>query len=69
MAKLLPKSYGVLLFPGFGLLDVAGPLEVLNSLCRLEGQDGLTLSIIAKTMNPVTPVAPDGNGLGVTSKQ
>ena len=64
-----PQSYGAFLYPGFGLLDVAGPLEVLNSLSRLDGQEGITLSILAKTMNPVTPAAPDGKRVGITSKQ
>ena len=64
-----PKSYGILLYPGFGVLDVAGPLEVLNSLCRHDGQEDMTLSIVSRTMDPVSPTAPDGKGAGVTSSQ
>lgn len=30
-----PKKFGVLLFPGFELLDVAGPLAALSSLARI----------------------------------
>ncbi|KAF2205940.1 DJ-1/PfpI protein [Delitschia confertaspora ATCC 74209] len=48
---LPPKSYGVLLFPGFQSLDVFGPLDALNIL---SGQTPLSLSILARTLDPVS---------------
>ncbi|KAH6671301.1 class I glutamine amidotransferase-like protein [Halenospora varia] len=48
--KTAPKTYGVLLFPGFSVLDVFGPLEALNGLAMLTH---LNLSIIAETLAPV----------------
>ena len=46
----LPKNFGVVLFPGFQLLDVCGPLDALNVLSNLHT---LNLSIIAATREPV----------------
>lgn len=46
-----PTKIGVVLFPGFQLLDIAGPLDVLNLLARTET---LTLSILARTLEPVS---------------
>ncbi|KZM21931.1 uncharacterized protein EKO05_0000377 [Ascochyta rabiei] len=46
----LPKNFGVILFPGFQLLDVCGPLDALNVLSN---SVPLNLSIIAATRNPV----------------
>ena len=64
-----PLSYGALLFPGFEVLDIAGPLEALNCLSMLDGQENMTLSVIARSMDPLTPAAPDGKGKNFTSKQ
>ncbi|KID89650.1 ThiJ/PfpI family protein [Metarhizium guizhouense ARSEF 977] len=48
-----PLSYGVLLYPGFEVLDVAGPLECLNTLADCLPSSKLTLSIIGR------PIATD----------
>ncbi|KAF2681769.1 class I glutamine amidotransferase-like protein [Lentithecium fluviatile CBS 122367] len=50
-AKTPPKNIGVLLFPGFQLLDICGPLDVLNVLANTHT---LNLSILAATLDPVT---------------
>ena len=56
-----PKSFGMVLYPEFELLDVGGTLEALNMLARVIPNDTITLSILAKTMDPVTPgpIFPD----------
>lgn len=46
----LPKNFGVILYPGFQLLDVCGPLDALNVLSNLHT---LNLSILAATRDPV----------------
>lgn len=46
-----PKNIGVILFPGFQLLDITGPLDVLNLLSYTHV---LNLSIIASTLSPVS---------------
>lgn len=46
-----PRRYGVLLFPAFQALDVFGPLDALN---LLSFTTQLNLSIIARTLDPVT---------------
>ncbi|KAF2660310.1 DJ-1/PfpI family protein-like protein [Lophiostoma macrostomum CBS 122681] len=46
-----PTKIGILLFPGFQLLDICGPLDVLNLLSRLTP---LHLTILAPTLAPVT---------------
>ena len=51
-------SYGILLYPGFELLDIAGPLEILNMLSALPDHGGMSLSIIARSMEPVSPYLP-----------
>jgi putative intracellular protease/amidase len=45
-----PKNIGVVLFPGFQLLDICGPLDVLNLLAASQT---LNLSILADTLDPV----------------
>ncbi|GAB5588718.1 hypothetical protein Unana1_03618 [Umbelopsis nana] len=35
MAQTPPRSFGILLFPGYALLDLCGPLEILNALSSL----------------------------------
>ena len=61
-ASFPPLSYGALLFPGFEILDIAGPLEALNTLSRMPGQEGMTLSVLARTKYPITPTPPNGQG-------
>ena len=46
----LPRNFAVVLFPGFQLLDVCGPLDALNILSN---SHPLNLSIIAATLDPV----------------
>ena len=46
-----PSKIGVLLFPGFQLLDICGPLDVLNILSR---SAPLSISILASTLDPVS---------------
>lgn len=48
-----PTRYGYLLFPGFQAIDVFGPLDALNTL---SWSHNITLSLIAKTLNPVSTV-------------
>jgi transcriptional regulator GlxA family with amidase domain len=45
-----PKKYGMVLYEGFQLLDVAGPLDVLNLLST--HVDGISLSLVAETLQP-----------------
>ena len=54
-----PKSFGVLLYPQFEVLDVAAPIEALNVLSRHKGYEEMRLSIISKTLDPVSvgPIA------------
>lgn len=46
-----PTSYGYILFPGFQAIDVFGPLDALNTL---SWSHNITLSLIAKTLDPVS---------------
>ena len=55
MAPTPPKHIAIILFPGFQLLDIAGPLDILNSLAR---STPLTLTILAATPDPVTTRVP-----------
>ena len=59
-----PKSYGVALYPEFELLDIGGTLEALNFLARVRSNETITLSVLAKTLDPVTPgpISPDKTG-------
>lgn len=56
-----PRSFGLLLFPQFEVLDMAGPIEVLISLSRTKGFEDMSFSIISRDMNPVShgPAPPD----------
>jgi hypothetical protein len=67
----LPESFGMILFPGFELLDIGGPLEALNVLARHRSNDSLTLSLISKTMAPVAPgpIAPSTLSLKFGGKE
>ncbi|KAL2415342.1 hypothetical protein ABEF95_009637 [Exophiala dermatitidis] len=60
-----PVHYALAIYPGFQLLDLAGPLDILNQLSELKiaSQDNpqrLDLTIIAETLDPVSskPIAP-----------
>lgn len=46
---------GVIIFPGFALLDVAGPMQFFNQLSTLRSFE---LSIIAKTLDPISTIPP-----------
>ena len=46
---------GVVIFPGFALLDVAGPMQFFNQLSAIRPFE---LSIIAKTLDPVNTAPP-----------
>jgi transcriptional regulator GlxA family with amidase domain len=51
-----PQSFGVLLYPGFALLDACGPLELLNGLSSAVP---ITVSLIAvDSMEPVATMIP-----------
>ncbi len=67
----VPKSYGLLLFPGFEVLDAAGPIEALNVLSFFFNHDEIKLSVIAQTMDPVNPgpIAPATNGINFNGQQ
>jgi putative intracellular protease/amidase len=45
----------VVIFPGFALLDVAGPMQFFNQLSAIRPFE---LSIIAKTTDPVSTISP-----------
>ena len=51
-----PTRYGYVLFPGFQALDVFGPLDALNTL---SWSHNITLSLIAKTLDPVSTQVRD----------
>jgi putative intracellular protease/amidase len=50
----LPTHYGVVLFPGFQAIDVFGTLDVLNLLSMLFEQTDMELSVLSRTLEPVT---------------
>ncbi|BCS28124.1 DJ-1/PfpI family protein [Aspergillus puulaauensis] len=56
-----PKNYGMLLFRGFEILDVFGPLEALSWVARRH--DNISLSLISQSLDPVTtaPYTPAMN--------
>lgn len=59
-----PKKYGVVLYPGFQLIDVCGPVDVLNALSS--HVEGISLSVIAETLEPTSTspkVWPDKMGM------
>lgn len=51
----VPRSYGLLLFPQFEVLDAAGPIEVLNALSNYFEHDEIKLSVIAPSKDHVSP--------------
>lgn len=50
-ANPLPTKFGLVLYPGFQLLDAAGPLDALNMLAY---DHPLTLYILAPTLTPIS---------------
>ena len=56
MAAVAVTRLGIILFHGFTLLDVSGPLQFFNQLSALRPFE---LSLIAKTMAPVSTISPD----------
>jgi transcriptional regulator GlxA family with amidase domain len=64
LAGTEPINYAVALFPGFQALDVFGPLDALNILSRWKG---INLSVIARTLEPVSTRVPDADKFPVTS--
>ena len=54
-STFIPTSYGLLLFPGFEVLDAAGPIEALNVLSLHLNHQEIKLSVIARTIYPVSP--------------
>lgn len=54
MAETITRL-GVVIFPGFALLDVAGPMQFFNQLSSLQSFE---LSIIAKSLDPVSTIPP-----------
>ena len=55
-----PLHYHIPLFPGFQLLDVAGPLDILNIRTQYTDTADISLTISAETLDPVSvkPVPP-----------
>ncbi|OKL58322.1 hypothetical protein UA08_06629 [Talaromyces atroroseus] len=55
-----PLHFHVPLFPGVQLLDVAGPLDVLNIRSQYPETSGITLTLLSSTLEPVStkPVPP-----------
>ncbi|KAF2253682.1 class I glutamine amidotransferase-like protein [Trematosphaeria pertusa] len=47
-----PQSFGVVLYPGFQLTDVCGPIDVLNTLST--HNPSITLSLVAETATPIS---------------
>lgn len=56
----IPLHYHVPLFPGFQLLDLAGPLDILNIRAQYPETAGITLTLLSDTLDPVSvkPVPP-----------
>ncbi|KAK5404407.1 hypothetical protein LTR06_009554 [Exophiala xenobiotica] len=57
-----PIHYLVPIFPGFQLLDLAGPLDILNLHSILSGNTELSLKFISESLDPVPskPIVPKG---------
>ncbi|CDM26764.1 hypothetical protein DTO013E5_7033 [Penicillium roqueforti] len=57
---LRPLHYHLPLFPGFQLLDVAAPLDILNIRTQYPDTSAITLTISAETLDPVSvkPIPP-----------
>ena len=50
-----PVNYGIVLFPGFQILDAFGPVDVLNLLAMSRN---INLSVISSTLDPVSSKPP-----------
>src|SRR5271154_1116010 len=60
LAFLPPLHYACVLFPGFQLLDVTGPLDILNLLSlQLPVANDITLTLLSNTLDGV-PTKPPG---------
>ncbi|CAG8390569.1 unnamed protein product [Penicillium salamii] len=57
---LRPLHYHLPLFPGFQLLDVAAPLDILNIRTQYPDTADITLTVSAATLDPVSvkPIPP-----------
>ncbi|KAJ5617558.1 hypothetical protein N7537_002672 [Penicillium hordei] len=55
-----PLHYHLPLFPGFQLLDVAAPLDILNIRTQYPDTSAITLTVSAATLDPVSvkPIPP-----------
>lgn len=61
----LPTQFAMLLFPHFQALDVFGPLDVLNTLSMLYGnQTSMSLTLLSRTMDPVGTTIKGMHGKG-----
>lgn len=60
MAASKPLNYLLVLFPGYQLLDLAGPLDILNLLSLRQTETPITLTLISDTLDPVPskPIPP-----------
>lgn len=58
MSSQPPKSFGLLLFEGFQVLDAAGPMDCLNILAMFMEKE-MKVSVIAKSLDFVTPGPAD----------
>ena len=58
--KMTPLNFIVALYPGFQLMDLAGPLDILNIVSLPPFSQPLRLTFLASTMDPVPtkPVPP-----------
>lgn len=52
MTAAHPKKYGIVLYDGFQLTDVCGPVDVLNVLTT--HVEGISLAVIAESTTPVS---------------
>ncbi|KAJ9492766.1 hypothetical protein VN97_g443 [Penicillium thymicola] len=55
-----PLHYHLSLFPGFQLMDVAAPLDILNIRTQYPDTSAITLTVSAATLDPVSvkPIPP-----------
>lgn len=67
-----PLQYAMILFPGFQLLDVAGPLDVLNLVTLLVPEaKNVSLTIVGETLGTIStkPAAIAKHGMNITCSQ
>ena len=60
-----PKSFGIVLYPEFEVLDATGPLETLNCFAYRSGDKDIKLSVISRSMDPIAV----GKGLVLGSQK